>query len=436
MGTKVTTKTIIENIIEGITKIRIRRGTELNLPSPSMNTQGEPRFTLDTSDLYIDNGIENILIGGKTALDNKVSRVETPNILYGTGTIGEAKTFNIEDMPSMNLVESKITKTDTNDRLYGLYNGSVQEIVDFKLYHRLDFTINQLLNGASIKSITFPLTPSYNIGDKLFVDWEFNILNVGIKKIRFTPTTINMLNQNNTPANDGITPENIEGILYRNVWNNFNNFGITTITSNNNFIVRFPKGTTLVVKDPLEDIGMGLFDAEFYPDKGLITKETFMSLKDAIENKPSTPTVPDPPSDPTNPISKPTYTTEEVDTGEVWLNGKHVYRKTFIGQIDVQNYGFCYAEFIPLPIIDTIVRSYGEANLYSTTTQMVYSIPASIQWYIHEPPVSLADLKFVDMGVQKYKAPEETYYRLRLYASSNYVIPDVKYTITVEYTKS
>jgi hypothetical protein len=49
--------------------IKIRRGAKVNLPA-SGTREGELRFATDTKDLYIDDGINNVLLGGKTALEN------------------------------------------------------------------------------------------------------------------------------------------------------------------------------------------------------------------------------------------------------------------------------------------------------------------------------------------------------------------------------
>ena len=45
--------------------IQLRRGTAADLPDGG-TIEGEPRFTTDTGLLYIDDGTNNILIGGCT----------------------------------------------------------------------------------------------------------------------------------------------------------------------------------------------------------------------------------------------------------------------------------------------------------------------------------------------------------------------------------
>jgi hypothetical protein len=54
--------------------IKIRRGTRPNLPAAGTR-EGELRFTTDTKDLYIDDGVNNVLLGGKTALENVGSTI-------------------------------------------------------------------------------------------------------------------------------------------------------------------------------------------------------------------------------------------------------------------------------------------------------------------------------------------------------------------------
>jgi hypothetical protein len=44
--------------------IQLRRGTAADLPDGG-TIEGEPRFTIDTGRLYIDDGSDNVLIGGK-----------------------------------------------------------------------------------------------------------------------------------------------------------------------------------------------------------------------------------------------------------------------------------------------------------------------------------------------------------------------------------
>jgi hypothetical protein len=395
MATTITRRTIIENIIEGITKIRIRRGLASTIPPATKDKQGEPLFTLDSNDLYINNGLENVLIGGKTALKNKLDTVVSPSILYGTDLLGEQKTYNLDSIPSMEQVNGKIDKTNTDNKLYGLYNENIQEIIDFKLYHRTDFTIDQLLDGAIINRISFPINPVYDLKGKPIIDWSFNTPNSGIKKIRFTPISISMVNENGTPANDGLNPNNIEGILFSTLWNNFNNFGIKTQIINDYFTIIFPKGTTLKMPSKLDDIGIGIFDAEFYPDKGLITKETFLSLNPVD-------------IDPNN-----YYSTEEIETNGIWINGKKIYRKTFIGETNITN-PMDYIEI--LPSVGTIINSYGE--LYFDET-MIFNIPASI-------PLPQGIVYF---GVLKSNNI------LYLYEHCLTPIDNVKYSITIEYTK-
>jgi hypothetical protein len=387
MATTITRRTIIENIIEGITKIRIRRGLASTIPLATKEKQGEPLFTLDSNDLYINNGLENVLVGGRTALENKLDIVNIPTVLYGTDLLGEQKTYNLDSIPSMEQVNGKIDKTNTDNKLYGLYNENTQEIIDFKLYHRTDFTIDQLLDGAIINKVSFPINPIYDLKGKTIVDWRFLIPNIGIKRIRFTPVSISMVNENGTPANDGLNPNNIEGILYSNIWNNFNNFGIRTQVTNDYFTIIFPKGTVLTTSTKLDDIGTGIFDAEFYPDKGLMTKETFLGLN--------------------------VYSRKEKETKNIWIDGKKIYRKTFIGETNISD----PMESIELlASVDTIINSYGE--LYFDET-MVFNIPASI-------PLPQGIVYF---GVLKSNN------KLCLYKHSLSPIDYVKYSITIEYTK-
>ena len=46
-------------------KIQLRRGAAADLPTGG-TIEGEPRFTTDTEQLYIDSGTANVLIGGTT----------------------------------------------------------------------------------------------------------------------------------------------------------------------------------------------------------------------------------------------------------------------------------------------------------------------------------------------------------------------------------
>ena len=57
------------NLIEGITKIRLRRGSSVSIPPANQVTAGEPKFAMDTGDLYVDDGTKNVLVGGKTVFD-------------------------------------------------------------------------------------------------------------------------------------------------------------------------------------------------------------------------------------------------------------------------------------------------------------------------------------------------------------------------------
>ncbi len=45
--------------------IQLRRGTAADLPTGG-TIKGEPRFTTDTGQLYVDSGTANVLIGGTT----------------------------------------------------------------------------------------------------------------------------------------------------------------------------------------------------------------------------------------------------------------------------------------------------------------------------------------------------------------------------------
>lgn len=45
--------------------IQLRRGTAADLPDGG-TIEGEPRFTTDTGQLYVDSGTANVLIGGTT----------------------------------------------------------------------------------------------------------------------------------------------------------------------------------------------------------------------------------------------------------------------------------------------------------------------------------------------------------------------------------
>jgi hypothetical protein len=48
--------------------IKIRRGNKVNLP-PGGTREGELRYSMDTKSLYIDNGVDNILLGGDEAFN-------------------------------------------------------------------------------------------------------------------------------------------------------------------------------------------------------------------------------------------------------------------------------------------------------------------------------------------------------------------------------
>jgi hypothetical protein len=68
--------------------IKVRRGPEANLPAAGTR-EGELRFTTDTKDLYIDDGVNNIPLGGMTVLEN------IPKLKVFQGEDGDDGTYEI-----------------------------------------------------------------------------------------------------------------------------------------------------------------------------------------------------------------------------------------------------------------------------------------------------------------------------------------------------
>ena len=73
--------------------IKIKRGLKADLPASSVATTGELRYTLDTNELFIDNGTENKLIINS---NSKVDKSNVPYQIYGTDSEGNQTTYNKE----------------------------------------------------------------------------------------------------------------------------------------------------------------------------------------------------------------------------------------------------------------------------------------------------------------------------------------------------
>lgn len=73
--------------------IKIKRGLKKDLPASSVSTTGELRYTLDTNELFIDNGTENKLIINS---NSKVDKSNVPHQIYGTDSEGNQTTYDKE----------------------------------------------------------------------------------------------------------------------------------------------------------------------------------------------------------------------------------------------------------------------------------------------------------------------------------------------------
>lgn len=71
--------------------ILIRRGNKENLPSSSIETAGELRVTLDTNELFVDNGSTNVLLSTPNQTNNEGKFLNTDGSVSSWTDIDSSK---------------------------------------------------------------------------------------------------------------------------------------------------------------------------------------------------------------------------------------------------------------------------------------------------------------------------------------------------------
>ncbi len=127
--------------------IKIRRGLKANLPTAN-TALGELRYTTDTNELFIDNGIENKLIN-KDYIDTKVSKTDTAFKVYATDVSSNQTTITYSTSNSSNTIVQRnsagqikvaTTPSDNNDATSKKYVDDINTTINTGLDKKVDKT--------------------------------------------------------------------------------------------------------------------------------------------------------------------------------------------------------------------------------------------------------------------------------------------------------
>jgi len=114
------------------------------------------------------------------------------------------------------------------------------------------------------------------------------------------------------------------------------------------------------------------------------------------------------------------YAQTEIDTGKLWIDGKHIYRKVYYNSSYSQNASTTADVSFSLPNLDNIVNVYGSAK---TTNNAIYPLPNSMWANISGMQYSWNISSFTSSG-------------FKINTGSDNPLSNMKIYLVIEYTKT